>query len=97
MSENVSVKVIIEDDGSIKTITVNAQEFAEALDKVKKSTIDLKNEKINFAAFAAGLEAISNQFNQFGQVLGDLSATYAAQIEAETKLEQVMQNTMNAT
>lgn len=97
MSENVSVKVKIEDDGSIKTVTVNAQEFAEALDKVKKSTIDLKNEKINFAAFAAGLEAISNQFNQFGQVLGDLSATYAAQIEAETKLEQVMQNTMNAT
>jgi len=97
MSENVSVKVKFEDYGSIKTITVNAQEFAEALDKVKKSTIDLKKEKINFAAFAAGLEAISNQFNQFGQVLGDLSATYAAQIEAETKLEQVMQNTMNAT
>ena len=97
MSENVSVKVKIEDDGSIKTVTVDAQEFAEALDKVKKSTKDLKSEKINFAAFASGLEAISNQFNQFGQVLGDLSATYAAQIEAETKLEQVMQNTMNAT
>lgn len=97
MSENVSVKVRIEDDGSIKTVTVDAQEFAEALDKVKKSTKELNNDKINFAAFASGLEAISNQLNQFGQVLDDLSATYAAQIEAETKLEQVMQNTMNAT
>lgn len=97
MSENVSVKVKIEDDGSFKTVTVNAQEFAEALDKVKKSTKELNNDKINFAAFASGLEAISNQFNQFGQVLSDLSGAYASQIEAETKLAQVMQNTMNAT
>lgn len=98
MNNEISVKLkVVDEGGSIKTVTVNVKEFGKAIEKIKGQINDLDKQKINFSTLTQGLDSICNTLDKASAAFDELSGIYSKQIESETKLAQVMSNTMNAT
>lgn len=98
MADKVSINIELKtDDKGITKATIDTKELAGAIDSVKKATSELNAKLINVASLAQIADAVSSAFGQLNGIVSDLSASYAAQEIAETKLGQVMRNTMGAT
>lgn len=99
MAEEVKFRISIEDNGSqtLKTVGVNAEDVHDAIETVKNDVDNLDSSIVNFAQASQGIDAVVGIFNQLRDAVGELSGIYAAQVEAETKLETAMRNTMGAT
>lgn len=98
MADKVSINIELKtDDKGITKATIDTKELAGAIDSVKKATSELNANLINVASLAQIADAVSSAFGQLNGIVSDLSASYAAQEIAETKLGQVMRNTMGAT
>ena len=96
MSNIVSFRIQIEGSNEFKTVTFSADELGKALDAVRGSTKSLKGELINIGAVSQVLESVSSAVMQLNSMMVSLTSSYAAQVEAETKLATAMRNTMDA-
>lgn len=96
MPSTISLKIQIEGKDGIKTVTLNAEDLAKAVDKVRESTRSLNDQLVNSAATSQVIEGLRSVFGQLDGVVNDLTASYKAQAEAETKLSVAMRNTMDA-
>lgn len=97
MANEVSFKIKIEDEGTAKKVSTDVEEIAEAINKVEESSEKLKKDTLNFATLSQSIDSFNSALQSLQSACTDLSAAYAAQIEVEAKLAQVMQNTMSAT
>lgn len=97
MSNTVSFKVQINDSGSFKTVTADADELGKVIDGVKRKAKELNNTFINSASISQIAEGAVSALSQLRDVVGGLVGSYNAQLEAETKVAQAMRNTMGAT
>lgn len=97
MANEVSFKIKIDDDGTARKVSVDIDEVAKAINGVKDASEKLNKDKLNFAVLAQSIDSVIGAFNTLQSKFDELSGAYARQIEAETKLAQVMQNTMGAT
>ena len=93
----VSISFIVEEgkDG-LKKLTMDATSLKKIMEENVRVTQQMNNKFIDLAAICTSIDSISNVFNNLQSTLTDLSQTYNAQIEAETKLAVNMHNTMDA-
>lgn len=93
MADNkVVYRIDIKDDGS-STLNRVGENAEKADGKVGRLTNSLG--KLGMASL--GIQALTTAFSKLWSVMESSDAAYRAQIEAETKLEKVMRNTMGAT
>lgn len=96
MSNNtVRLKIKIDDD--FKTVEANADDLREAIGHVVDEAGKVNSSLINSNQIAQAFEQVSASVQALQSVMHDLTDAYAVQSAAETRLEQVMRNTMDAT
>lgn len=96
MSKDVSIRIKIEGSNEFKTVTVNAKELGGAIDEVSKSAQRLDKTIMESAAWSQIIDGVSGVVRQLNAAMLELTSTYTAQAEAETKLATAMRNTMGA-
>lgn len=97
-NSTISIGFKVEDGGDgFKKLKLDA----EALRKVMSANVteakSLKDKFIDLGAVSFGIDAATNSLNSMAQMMKGLTDAYAVQIEAETKLETVMRERMDAT
>lgn len=97
MSQNVSVKIQINDGGSFKDITVNVEELARAFNTVKAKANELEKSFVDMASISQIVDGLSSAVQNLHGYISNLTQDYKAAVEAETKLATAMRNTMDAT
>lgn len=97
MSQNVTVKIQINDGGTFKDVTVNADDLANAINTVKDRADDLDKSLVSMASLGQIFDGLSSAVQNLHTYISNLTSDYKAAIEAETKLATAMRNTMDAT
>jgi len=97
MGNKVSFRIQIDDSGTFKTVTADADELGRAIDGVKRQAKELNNDLVNWAATTQVIDGIQSAFGSLKDVLGELAEEYGRQQEVFTKLATAMSNTMGAT
>ncbi|MCD8265561.1 MAG: hypothetical protein LUC33_00250 [Prevotellaceae bacterium] len=85
------------DTGGFKALAGDADGLKKAVTGAVKQAEQLKASTVNFAALATSVRAAADAFSGLAGMVKDLSAAYAVQEAAETKLATVMTNRMKAT
>lgn len=86
MSSTISLKVQIEGKDGLKTVTIDAEELAKAVDKMRESTRSLNDQLVNSAATSQVIEGLRSVFGQLDAVVNDLTASYKAPISPSSPL-----------
>ena len=96
--KTISIGFKVEDgaDG-LKNLIVNAEDLRKVLRANVEQSKELKAHLVNFASMATGIDSLSSAVNSALGFVDDMAGAYDIQAEAETRLEQVMRNTMDAT
>lgn len=86
-----------EDAGDgFKKITMSAGDLRKIMQANVEEADKLSKKVINFAAICTSVDSLSNTFNSLKSVVSDLTAAYDVQAVAESRLKEVMRNTMEA-
>lgn len=96
--KTISIGFVIEDgkDG-LKKLTMDADALKKVMQGTLKETQTMKKSLIELGSVSFGFDAVSGALSSLQSVMGDLTKSYSVQIEAETKLETIMRQRMNAT
>lgn len=97
MSQNVTVKIQINDGGTFKDITINADDLANAINTVKGRADDLDKSLVSMASLGQIFDGLSSAVRNLSNYISNLTSDYKSALEAETKLSTAMRNTMDAT
>lgn len=93
----ISLSFMFEDSGGgLKKVTMDVKELQRVLNSSVVEVDKLSKGFINFAAFSTSLDSVSSVLTDLQSKVKEFSDAYAVQEEAETKLAQVMRNTMDA-
>lgn len=79
-----------------KTGEASVKRLQGTVENTTKSVTSLKDKLVSFGKVAMGVDYISKAFQTLSGVANQCYAAWQSQIEAETKLGAVMQNTMGA-
>lgn len=93
----IRLKIKIEGDDSLKDVEVSAEELAKAFVDVKDKVHELNEKLLNVNQISQAFEQVGAMVQGLRSVMNDLTDAYAVQAAAETRLEQMMRNTMDAT
>lgn len=100
MAKNSTVSVVfkVEDAGNgFQKLSLDAQAFKKVIGQTVVEAEKLRSSIFNFAAIATGLDSVSKTLTNLQNVVKDLTAAHAAQVQVETQLAVNMRNTMAAT
>lgn len=97
MSQNVTVKIQINDGGTFKDVTVNADDLANAINTVKDRADDLDKSLVSMASLGQIFDGSFSAVQNLSGYISDLTSDYKSALEVETKLSTAMRNTMDAT
>lgn len=97
-NNTVEYKIKLTDFGSEATERLKRQlkGVGATVEEVKSKAEDLKTRLINFNQAVASIQNVASAVSQVSSAISGMTQYYAAQVEAETKLQTVMRNTMNA-
>lgn len=100
MSKNSTISITYKfkgDNSGLKDLVSNVERMQKAFKDGVQPAEQLKTSLINFNQISQSFAAIGASISQLNSVVQDLSAAYSVQVEAETKLQTVMAQRMNAT
>lgn len=96
-NSTISFTFKVEDDGKgLKTLTADADSLRKLLGSTVKEAERLKKPLISFAAVGMGLDQINSAFSGLNNACRALTDAYQIQKTAETQLETVMRQRMDA-
>lgn len=94
----ISISFKIEDaEGGFKKLTVDAAGLRKVMESTVNEADQLKKSIVNLASVSAAIDSASRMISGLQSVCKNLTDAYAVQVEAETKLQTVMQQRMGAT
>ena len=97
-NNTISVSFVMKDGANgLKTLTLDAADLRKVMSATTTAAEKLAKKFIDFAAFSTSLNNISGALSGLQGAMGELTAAYAVQEEAETKLMTVMRQRMGAT
>lgn len=88
---------LTESGDGFKELTLKTADLQKVLESAAKESAKLREPVFNAAAWAATFDSISNSVRQLQSACKSLTDAYAVQKQAETQLETVMRQRMNAT
>lgn len=97
MANQVEFKIKIDDKGTFKKVTMDAEELGKAVRKVQDESEKAKRTIIKWAEVSQAFDVMQNAIGELQGVMQDLTSAYQVQLVAETQLTTIMRQRMNAT
>ena len=100
MADNtVEYKIKLKGEGadSVDKLKHLVEGLGGSIEQAKNSSEGLKTSLLNFNQAVGAIQNVAAAFSQVSSAVSGMTQFYAAQVEAETKLQTVMRNTMDAT
>lgn len=96
-SNFVNFHIKVSDDGGFKNVAVDIDSLKEAARLATNEVKELNEGVVNWSQAAQAADLLTQSLNKMLDSFNDLTTAYRTQVTAETKLAQVMHNTMAAT
>ena len=100
MADNtVEYKIKLKGEGadSVEKLKHLVEGLGGSIEQAKERSEGLKTSLLNFNQAVGAIQNVAAAFSQVSSAVSGMTQFYAAQVEAETKLQTVMRNTMDAT
>lgn len=97
MANEVTFKIKIDDNGGFKKVTMDATELGRAVRSVQDEAEKTRRSIISWSNAAQAFDVMQNAIGELQGVITDLTSAYQVQLVAETQLNTIMRQRMNAT
>lgn len=97
MAKEVSFIIKINDNGSAKRVTADAEELGRVIRSVQDESERLKSDILTWSQASQAIDVLQNAISDLQGVMADLTAAYQVQLVAETQLETIMRQRMGST
>lgn len=96
MAKEVTFLIKIDDKGSFKQVTMNAEELGRVVRSVQDESESLKKNVLTWSQAAQAVDVLQNSIGELHAVMKDLAEAYDVQETAEVQLETIMRQRMGA-
>lgn len=96
MPKEVSFVIRLDDKGTFKKVTVDAEELGRAVRSVQDESEKAKRTIISWSEVSQALDVLQNAISELQGVMTDLTSAYQVQLVAETQLQTIMRQRMGA-
>lgn len=97
MAKEVSFVIKLDDKGTFKKVTMDAEELGKAVRSVQDESEKVKRNIISWAEASQAVGALQDVIGELQGVMQDLTEAYQVQLVAETQLQTIMRQRMGAT
>lgn len=97
MANQVEFKIKIDDSGTFKRVTMDAEKQGKAVRNVQDEAEKTKRAIISWAEASQAFDVMQNAIGELQGVMQDLTSAYQVQLVAENQLTTIMRQRMNAT
>lgn len=96
MPKEVSFVIRLDDKGTFKKVTVDAEELGRAVRSVQDESEKAKRTIISWSEVSQAFDVLQNAISELQGVMTDLTSAYQVQLVAETQLQTIMHQRMGA-
>lgn len=96
MAKEVSFVIRLDDKGTFKRVTVDAEELGRAVRSVQDESEKAKRTIISWSEVSQAFDVLQNAISELQGVMTDLTSAYQVQLVAETQLQTIMRQRMGA-
>ncbi len=97
MPKEVSFVIRLDDKGTFKKVTVDAEELGRAVRSVQDESEKTKRTIISWSEVSQAFDILQNAIGELQGVMTDLTSAYQVQLVAETQLQTIMRQRMGVT
>lgn len=94
MPKEVSFVIRLDDKGTFKKVTVDAEELGRAVRSVQDESEKAKRTIISWSEVSQAFDVLQNAISELQGVMTDLTSAYQVQLVAETQLQTIMRQRM---
>ena len=97
MAKEVSFTIKVDDKGTLKKVTMDAEQLGRAVRSVQDDSEKAKRSVLTWAETAQAIDVLQSSIGELQGVVSDLTSAYQVQLVAETQIETIMRQRMEAT
>lgn len=97
MAKEVSFTIKVDDKGTLKKVTMDAEQLGRAVRSVQDESEKAKRSVLTWAETAQAIDILQSSIGELQGVVSDLTSAYQVQLVAETQIETIMRQRMAAT
>lgn len=97
MAKEVSFTIKVDDKGTLKKVTMDAEQLGRAVRSVQDDSEKAKRSVLTWAETAQAIDVLQRSIGELQGVVSDLTSAYQVQLVAETQIETIMRQRMAAT
>ena len=97
MAKEVSFTIKVDDKGTLKKVTMDAEQLGRAVRSVQDESEKAKRSVLTWAETAQSIDVLQSSIGELQGVVSDLTSAYQVQLVAETQIETIMRQRMAAT
>ena len=96
MAKEVSFTIKVDDKGTLKKVTMDAEQLGRAVRSVQDESEKAKRSVLTWAETAQAIDVLQSSIGELQGVVSDLTSAYQVQLVAETQIETIMRQRMAA-
>lgn len=97
MAKEVSFTIKLDDRGTFKKVTMDAEQLGRAVRSVQDESEKAKRSVLTWAETSQAIDVLQSSIGDLQGVVNDLTSAYQVQLVAETQIETIMRQRMAAT
>ena len=97
MAKEVSFTIKLDDRGTFKKVTMDADQLVRAVRSVQDESEKAKRSVLTWAETSQAVDVLQSSIGELQGVVSDLTSAYQVQLVAETQIETIMRQRMMAT
>lgn len=97
MAKEVSFTIKLDDRGTFKKVTMDAEQLGRAVRSVQDESEKAKRSVLTWAETSQAIDVLQSSIGELQGVVSDLTSAYQVQLVAETQIETIMRQRMMAT
>lgn len=97
MAKEVSFTIKVDDKGTLKKVTMDAEQLGRAVRSVQDESEKAKRSVLTWAETSQAVDVLQSSIGELQGVISDLTSAYQVQLVAETQIETIMRQRMAAT
>lgn len=97
MAKEVSFTIKLDDRGTFKKVTMDAEQLGRTVRSVQDESEKAKRSVLTWAETSQAIDVLQSSIGELQGVVSDLTSAYQVQLVAETQIETIMRQRMMAT
>ena len=97
MAKEVSFTIKLDDRGTFKKVTMDAEQLGRAVRSVQDESEKAKRSVLTWAETSQAIDVLQSSIGELQGMVSDLTSAYQVQLVAETQIETIMRQRMMAT